>query len=55
MIFTTLTLTREKIMDLVAYVVARGNPDHEYFRGGHVHDHGGDASEAGHEHKEGKH
>jgi putative heme-binding domain-containing protein len=32
-------LTREEILDLVAYVVAGGNPGHKVFQGGH--DHGG--------------
>jgi putative heme-binding domain-containing protein len=32
-------LTREEILDLVAYVVAGGNPSHKVFQGGH--DHGG--------------
>ena len=32
-------LSREEILDLIAYVIARGNPDLPLFRGGH--DHGG--------------
>jgi hypothetical protein len=39
-------LTREEILDLVAYVVAGGNAQHPAFQGGgHDHKHGG------HEHK----
>ena len=30
-------LTREEILDLVAYIVAKGNPGHELFQGGHGH------------------
>jgi putative heme-binding domain-containing protein len=33
-------LTREEILDLVAYVVARGNAQHPVFQGAHEHDHG---------------
>jgi hypothetical protein len=32
-------LTREEILDLVAYVFAGGDPKHKVFQGGH--DHGG--------------
>jgi hypothetical protein len=32
-------LTREEILDLVAYVVARGDPKHPLFQGGHGHGH----------------
>jgi len=32
-------LSREEILDLIAYVIARGNPDLPLFHGGH--DHGG--------------
>ena len=30
-------LTREEILDLVSYIVARGNAKHEVFHGGHTH------------------
>ncbi|GIW79404.1 MAG: hypothetical protein KatS3mg105_1211 [Gemmatales bacterium] len=30
-------LTREEILDLVAYVIAKGDPKHPYFKGGHEH------------------
>ena len=30
-------LSREEILDLVAYVAARGNPQHPFFQGGHNH------------------
>ena len=30
-------LSREEILDLIAYVIARGNPDVELFQGGHDH------------------
>jgi putative heme-binding domain-containing protein len=33
-------LTREEILDLLAYVVARGEPKHPLFQGGHAHGHG---------------
>jgi putative heme-binding domain-containing protein len=33
------TLTREEILDLVAYIVSRGDPEHPLFMGGN-HDHG---------------
>ncbi|HEX8203019.1 MAG TPA: discoidin domain-containing protein, partial [Isosphaeraceae bacterium] len=33
-------LTREEILDLLAYVVSRGNPQHEVFGAGHDHAHG---------------
>jgi putative heme-binding domain-containing protein len=33
-------LTREEILDLVAYVVAGGNARHKLFQGGHEHGHG---------------
>jgi hypothetical protein len=37
-------LSREEILDLLAYVYARGNEQHEFFQNagahGHVHDHG---------------
>ena len=32
-------LTEEEILDLIAYVVAKGDPKHPLFQGGH--DHGG--------------
>ena len=32
-------LSREEILDLIAYVYARGNMKHELFQGGHQHDH----------------
>jgi putative heme-binding domain-containing protein len=32
-------LTREEILDLVAYVAARGDPKHKLFQGGHDHGH----------------
>jgi putative heme-binding domain-containing protein len=38
-------LTREEILDLVAYVIARGNERHPLFQGGHDHRHG-----SGHDH-----
>ncbi|MGD9723956.1 MAG: PVC-type heme-binding CxxCH protein [Pirellulales bacterium] len=38
-------LSREEILDLVAYIVARGNPDSPLFQGGHDH---GAAGHAGH-------
>jgi hypothetical protein len=38
-------LTHEEILDLVAYVVAGGNPKHPPFQGGHDHGH---AREHGH-------
>ncbi len=35
-------LTREEILDLIAYVAAGGNPNHPLFKGGgHDHGHGG--------------
>src|SRR5439155_25539176 len=30
-------LTREEILDLIAYVAARGDPKHKLFHGGHEH------------------
>jgi hypothetical protein len=30
-------LTREEILDLVAYIAARGDPKHKLFQGGHDH------------------
>ena len=33
-------LTREEILDLVAYVVSRGDQRHAMFQGGHEHGHG---------------
>jgi putative heme-binding domain-containing protein len=33
-------LTREEILDLVAYVIARGDPKHKLFQGAHEHGHG---------------
>jgi putative heme-binding domain-containing protein len=33
-------LTKEEILDLIAYVAAGGNPGHALFRGGHDHGHG---------------
>jgi putative heme-binding domain-containing protein len=33
-------LTREEILDLVAYVIARGDQRHKLFQGGHEHGHG---------------
>ncbi len=33
-------LTREEILDLLAYVVSRADPRHKVFQGGHDHDHG---------------
>ena len=32
-------LTRDEILDLVAFVSARGNRDHEVFSGGGAHEH----------------
>ena len=32
-------LTREEILDLVAYIVARGDPKHKLFQGDHDHEH----------------
>ncbi len=32
-------LTREEILDLLAYVIARGDPKHKLFQGGHDHGH----------------
>ncbi|HLU48244.1 MAG TPA: c-type cytochrome, partial [Planctomycetota bacterium] len=43
------TLTREEILDLIAYVVARGDRNHAVFRGG-VHDHGEHGDHGEHEH-----
>jgi putative heme-binding domain-containing protein len=40
-------LTREEILDLVAYVVSRGDPKHPVFQGGHDHGH---AAGHGHQH-----
>ncbi len=40
-------LTREEILDLVAYVIARGDPKHPVFQGGHDHGH---AAGQGHQH-----
>jgi putative heme-binding domain-containing protein len=34
------TLTREEVLDLVAYIAARGDPRHPLFQGGHEHGHG---------------
>jgi putative heme-binding domain-containing protein len=34
------TLTREEILDLVAYIAARGDQRHKLFQGGHDHGHG---------------
>jgi putative heme-binding domain-containing protein len=34
------TLTREEILDLVAYIAARGDQRHKLFQGGHEHGHG---------------
>jgi putative heme-binding domain-containing protein len=34
-------LTREEILDLVAYIAARGDPKHRLFQGGHDHGHHG--------------
>jgi putative heme-binding domain-containing protein len=39
-------LSREEILDLVAYVAARGNREHPLFKGGH--DHSGQGPHAGH-------
>ena len=33
-------LTREEILDLVAYIVAGGDQQHKLFQGGHEHGHG---------------
>jgi hypothetical protein len=33
-------LTREEILDLVAYIVARGDEHHKLFQGEHSHNHG---------------
>jgi hypothetical protein len=33
-------LTREEILDLLAYIVARGDPHHRLFQEGHEHGHG---------------
>jgi putative heme-binding domain-containing protein len=41
-------LTREEILDLMAYVIAGGNKDHEAFA---AHDHGHGASDHGHDHE----
>ena len=30
-------LTREEILDLIAYVAAHGDPKHKLFQGGHEH------------------
>jgi hypothetical protein len=38
-------LTREEILDLVAYVIARGDPKSKVFQGGHDH-----AAGHGHQH-----
>jgi hypothetical protein len=32
-------LTREEILDLIAYVTAGGNEKHAVFQGGHAHHH----------------
>jgi hypothetical protein len=32
-------LTREEILDLVAYIAAKGDPKHKLFQGGHDHGH----------------
>ena len=32
-------LTREEILDLVAYVAAHGDPKHKLFQGAHAHAH----------------
>ena len=34
-------LSRDEILDLVAYITSRGNKNHELFHGGHDHDHVG--------------
>ena len=34
-------LTREEILDLVAYIAAGGDPKHAVFQGGHASGHGG--------------
>jgi putative heme-binding domain-containing protein len=34
-------LTQEEILDLVAYVASKGDPQHPLFKGGHDHHHGG--------------
>ena len=39
-------LTREEILDLLAYVIARGDAKHPLFQGGH--DHGGHGHGPGH-------
>lgn len=31
-------LSREEIIDLIAYVLSNANPDHKMFEGGHQHD-----------------
>jgi putative heme-binding domain-containing protein len=41
-------LTHEEILDLVAYIVAAGNPNHPLFQGGH--DHGDKKDSKGHGH-----
>jgi hypothetical protein len=33
-------LTKEEILDLVAYVASKGDPKDKLFQGGHDHDHG---------------
>jgi hypothetical protein len=34
-------LTREEILDLLAYMWSKGDPKHKLFQGGHDHGHGG--------------
>jgi putative heme-binding domain-containing protein len=44
-------LTRDEILDLMAYVTARGDKDHALFQGGHDHGHAhGEDHDAGKEH-----
>jgi len=43
-------LSREEILDLIAYVVARGNPDLPLFHGGHDHGEHGAKSEGAQDH-----
>jgi putative heme-binding domain-containing protein len=40
-------LTREEILDLVAYVIARGDKRHKLFQGGHEHGHAHDHHKSG--------
>jgi hypothetical protein len=32
-------MTSEEILDLIAYIASRGDPEHALFKGAHHHDH----------------